>query len=137
MNQSLKKVGASRQKMFGPRGILVCGFSTDHRKAILKMFGDKKFNKISVIFTGEKDSDTLLKNIFGRDHQTGMEETCGLAPAIIMSGLTEQELHYTMTTYKKTGLPRPLWATLTPTSQNWTVTALVDELNSERLHFEK
>jgi len=66
-----------------------------------------------------------------------MEETCGLAPAIIMSGLTEQELHYTMTTYKKTGLPRPLWATLTPTSQNWTVTALVDELNSERLHFEK
>jgi hypothetical protein len=75
--------------------------------------------------------------MLSRDHQTCMAEPCGLMPAIVMSGLTEQELHYTMATYKKKGLPRPLWATLTPTSQNWTVAALVDELNGERLHFEK
>ena len=137
MNQSFKKVGGSRQKMFGPRGILVCGFSTDLRKAILEIFEDKKFKKITVIFTGENDGDALVKNMFSRDHQAGMAENCSLTPAIVMSGLTEQELHYTMAAYKKTGLPRPLWATLTPTSQNWTVAALVDELNTERLHFEK
>ncbi len=137
MSHSLKVVGESQKRMYGPRGILVCGFSADERKTIVKMFSDKKFKKLPVIFTTPDDQNALMKDMITRDHQTGMEGECELDPAIIMSGLTEKELHRTMSAYKKLKMTKPLWATLTPTSENWTVAALISELTSERLHLEK
>jgi len=143
MSHSLKVVGESKQKMYGPRGILVCGFSADERKSILKMLSDKKFKRLPVIFTTSEDRRELMKEMITRGHQTGLDSECGpgdecpLDRAIIMSGLTEKEFHRTMKTYKKLKLTKPLWATLTPTSENWTVESLISELNSEKLHLEK
>lgn len=137
MSHSLKVVGESKKRMYGPRGILVCGFSREERKAIDKMFNDKKFKTLPVIFTSRNDQPALMKDMITRPHQTGMDGECGLDPAIIMSGLTEKELHRVMSTYKKLKMSKPLWATLTPTSENWTVEALISELNNERLHLEK
>jgi len=137
MSHSLKVVGESKKRMYGPRGILVCGFTAEERNTILKMFGDKKFKRLPVIFTTADDRPALMKEIITRAHQTGVEGPCGLDCAIIMSGLTEKELHRTLSTYKKLRMAKPLWATLTPTSENWTVEALVSELNREKLHLEK
>ena len=137
MNNSFKVVGESKKRMYGPRGILVCGFSSDERETILKMFSDKKFKRLPVVFTTSEDRTELMKIMLTREHRTGREHECGLDCAIIMSGLTEKEFHRTMKTYKKLNLAKPLWATLTPTSKNWTVEALISELNSERLHLGK
>lgn len=139
MDHSLKVVGESQKRMYGPRGILVCGFSLAERKAIVKMFGDKKFKKLPVIFTTSDDQNALMKDVIIRKHQSGMEDEGECEPdrAIIMSGLTEKELHRTMSAYKKLKMAKPLWATLTPTSENWTVEALILELKNERLHLEK
>jgi len=123
--------------MYGPRGILVCGFSSNERKTILKIFTNKKFKHLPVVFTDSEDRLELMKDMITRAHQTGMGHECGLEHAIIMSGLTEKELHRTMKAYKEVKLPKPLWATLTPTSESWTVEALISELNSERLHLGK
>jgi len=137
MNHSLKVVGESREKMYGPRSILVCGFSSDERKTILNIFKNKKFKGLPIVYTTSEDRLELIKNMVIRNHESGIDSVCGLERAIIMSGLTEKELHLTMSAYKKTKLLKPLWATLTPTSQNWTVEALISELNNERLHLEK
>jgi hypothetical protein len=137
MSHSLKVVGESKKRMYGPRGILVCGFSSEERKSILDMLSDKKFKNLPVIYTTNADRTELMKDIIARAHQTGLEDECTLDRAIIMSGLTEKELHRTMKTYKNLKLPKPLWATLTPTSENWTVESLISELNSEKLHLEK
>jgi uncharacterized protein DUF3783 len=137
MSHSLKVVGESKNRMYGPRGILVCGFSSEERKTILKMLSDKKFKNLPVIYTTEDDRTVIMKDIISRAHKTGLENECKLDRAIIMSGLTEKEFHRTMKTYKKLKLTKPLWATLTPTSENWTVESLISELNSEKLHLEK
>ncbi len=50
---------------------------------------------------------------------------------MIMSGFTEQELHLFMGSYKAAELPRPLWATLTPHSENWSLLQLLTELSAE------
>jgi len=52
--------------------------------------------------------------------------------AIILSGLTERELHTVLKNYRPLGLPSPLWATLTETSVNWPLKTLLIELMSER-----
>jgi len=137
VSHSIKEVGESKKRMYGPKGILVCGFSADERQQILKMLKDKKFKKLPVVFTAAGDRRELMKDMITRPNETGLEEECRLERAIIMSGLTEKEFHRTMKTYKKLKLERPLWATLTPTSENWTVENLISELNSERLHLEK
>ncbi len=143
MNHSLKVVGESKKRMYGPRGILVCGFSSEERKSILKMLSDKKFKNLPVVYTANNDRTELMKDIITRAHKTGLEDECRpenecrFDRAIIMSGLTEKEFHRTMKTYKKLKLAKPLWASLTPTSENWTVEKLISELNSEKLHLEK
>jgi len=137
MSHSLKPVGESKKRMYGPRGILVCGFSSDERKTILRIFSNKKFKRLPVIFTNGEDRLALMKDMITRAHLTGLDHECDLDRAVIMSGLTEKELHRTMSAYKKLKLPKPLWATLTPTSENWTVEALILELTNERLHLGK
>jgi len=137
MSHSLKVVGESKKRMYGPRGILVCGFSSEERKSILKMLSDKKFKNLPVVYTTNADRTELMKDMITRAHKTGLEDMCKLDRAIIMSGLTEKEFHRTMTTYKKLKMVKPLWASLTPTSENWTVESLISELNSEKLHLEK
>ncbi len=143
MSHSLKVVGESKKRMYGPRGILVCGFSPEERKSILKMLSDKKFKNLPVVYTTNADLTIMMKDMITRDHKTGLEDECGpenkcrLDRAIIMSGLTEKEFPRTMKTYKKLKLIKPLWASLTPTSENWTVESLISELNSEKLHLDQ
>jgi len=137
MSHSLKVVGKSKKRMYGPRAIMVSGFTPDERQILLKMFKNKKFKKIPVVYTSDKDKPVLVKEMFQRDNLSGFDENCSLNNAIIMSGLTEKEFHFTMSAYKKTKLPKPLFATLTPTSENWTVDSLVTELKNEHLHIEK
>jgi len=132
----LKVVGGSKKRMYGPRCMLVCGFLPAQRKDILTMI-EKKFKNMPVVFTAKKDPLELMKNMVIRGHQTGLDSECELERAIIMSGLTEKQLHQSMAAYKKLKLPKPLWATLTPTSEKWTVEALLAELANERLSFEK
>ena len=143
MSNSFKVVGESKKRMYGPRGILVCGFSSEERKTILKMLSDKKFKNLPVVYTTNADRTELMKDMLTRAHKTGLEDEsgpeneCTLDRTIIMSGLTEKEFHRTMTNYKKLKMVKPLWASLTPTSENWTVESLISELNSERLHLGK
>ena len=136
MTGTFKQVGESDQRMYGPRSIVVCGFSTGQRKILYNVFQDLKFPHLAVAFTNGRDRDTLMREMVARPHKSGLAEPCDLAPAVIMSGLTEKELHKTMAAYKKKNLPKTLWATLTPTSENWSVADLLAELMAERLHFE-
>jgi len=66
MSHSLKVVGESTKKMYGPRGILVCGFSADERKTIVKMFADKKFKHLPVVFSTREDRMELMKDMVSR-----------------------------------------------------------------------
>ena len=54
-----------------------------------------------------------------------------------MSGLTQNELHLLMSGSRKSGMKPPLWATLTPTSETWTVINLLQELTAEHQAMQK
>ena len=48
-----------------------------------------------------------------------------------MCGLTQNELHLLMSGSRQAGMKPPLWATLTPTSENWAMQDLLKELAAE------
>jgi hypothetical protein len=62
---------------------------------------------------------------------TGWEVSSELPRAIIMAGITQNELHRLMSACRQSRMKPTLWATLTPTSETWTIQNLLIELAAE------
>ena len=90
-----------------------------------------------MVFAREEDADASLGDIVASEAGKGKGLSSGLSRAIIMSGLTEKELHLLLSTYRSQKLPPQLWATLTPVSEAWTLRALLEELAREAEAFKK
>lgn len=134
---TFKKVGESAEPMYGPRAILVCGFNSKEQETVMKLFDAIQLADTPVVFATAADTEMRLCDLLIRPDQSGRDEGSGIARAVVMSGITERELHQILSSYKGAGLPRPLWASLTPVSENWALSALLEELKAERMAMEK
>ena len=133
---TFKKMEQTDQPLYGPRAVLVCGFSASERDSIMQILGTVPLKAVSVIFATATDNDRTLGDLFSLPALSGRDGTAGPVRAIILAGITEKELHRTLAAYRGSGLERPLWATLTPFSENWTLSALIEELEKERAAME-
>ena len=134
---TFKKVGKSKKQMYGPRKILICGYPPPEHSSIVSIINAHEFDNLPVIFITDDDLEVTLKDLLTLQDRHGMGELSKMERAIIMSGLTHKELQKLMTSYRNAGLPRQLWASLTPTSENWTIKGLLNELASEAEAFNK
>jgi hypothetical protein len=125
------RVEVSDKRMYGPKGILVCGYPpAEHR--FFALFMDKAgFSDRPVIFPTSDDANRTLKELLGMAAGSGIGESADLPRALILSGFTQSELHGILYAYRQAGLPAQLWATLTPVSENWTLVDLLRELVKE------
>jgi len=134
---TLKRVGESTVRMYGEPGLLVCGFTADQHVNLVMLLEEIKLSDMPMIFLSQEHADITLKQALKLPDRTGFEKNSDLTTAIIMSGFTEAELHKLISSYKKLALPYPLWASLTPISENWKVSALLNELLAEQAAFIK
>jgi len=123
--------------MYGPRAMLVCGYTPPEQEKLMKTLNTIQLTDPTVTFATEADTGKSLGELLTRPDQSGRNDNSDIARAVILSGMTEKELQQLLSSYKKSGLPRPLWATLTPFSEKWTLSALLDELKQERLAMER
>jgi hypothetical protein len=133
---TFKKIGESDESMYGPRAILVCGFAPSEQKIVIKLLDTIQLTDVPVIFATTADTETCLRELFTLPNLSGRNTDCDIARAVVMSGITEKELQKILSNYKGTGLPRLLWATLTPFSENWALSTLLEELKKERTAME-
>lgn len=128
-------VGTSDERMFGPRKIIVCGFSVDDQKAFREMAAAVGMADMPMVFAGVDKAAAALGDIVEMPEGTGYGQVSELERAVILSGLTEKELHAIMAGYRGLGLPGSLWATLTENSVGWPLSELLKELAAEREAF--
>jgi len=128
---TFEKVESSDKKMYGPKGLLVCGYPEPEQLALLSLLKENELSAFPVIFATNGDTQTTLKQIFAAEDRHGQGENSEMTRASIMSGFTQEELHILMESHKSSNLPTQLWAALTPTSENWSVIDLLNELSSE------
>ncbi|MCD6187915.1 MAG: DUF3783 domain-containing protein [Desulfuromusa sp.] len=128
---TMRKVGQSSKRMFGPRKLLVCGYPETQQQALLSLLKKCRLSSVPVIFATNSDIQRPLKEILESDDRHGQGEASDMKRAVIMSGFTQKELHTLMAAYRKFKLPIQHWATLTPISESWAVTDLLDELEAE------
>ena len=134
---TFRKVGKSSKTLYGPRAMLVCGFTPEEQKAVVAFVKGLGMKSVPVIFAVKSDGNGILQELMSRPDQSGFEEHCPLERTIVLSGITESELHKILSSYRGTGLPQPLWATLTPVSHTWPLSDLVEELKKERAAIER
>ena len=126
-----EKVSASDKPMYGPRKLLICGFSAEIQPHVVKLLEILKLSDIPRLWVTGENSGSLISEVLALEDNTGWGVSSGLPRAIIMCGLTQNELHLLMSGSREAGMKPPLWATLTPTSETWTVQDLIKELVTE------
>ena len=130
------KVGKSKKHMYGDRGLLVCGYRQEERTDFIKWVDQIGLPGIRVVFASSHDLGTSVGDILTYENKTGFVGASDMARAVIMSGLTQTELHRLLTAYRKAGFASQLWATLTPVSEEWPLENLLNELQAEKKSME-
>ena len=126
-----EKVAASDKPMYGPRKLLICGFSAEIQPHVVNLLEIIKLAEVQRIWVTAEHAGSLISDVLALEDSSGWGVTSELPRAIIMCGLTQNELHLLMSASRQAGMKPPLWATLTPTSETWTVRDLLTELAAE------
>ena len=129
---TFERVHHSDDRMYGPTKLLLCGFSAPAQPkflAVLKMAG---LEGVEVLWASDSHAQTYLADLLSLPDGSGAGKGSDLPRAIIVSGITQNQLHGLMTLCRKTGMQQSLWAALTPTSETWALAQLLTELQAER-----
>ncbi len=130
-NGTFKKIGSTDTPMYGPPKVLVCGTPPKRQRKVLDLLKKSGLDRFPVVFVTAEEESQPLAELLTREHLSGQGLPAGQRRAIILSGFTENELRGFLAALRKEKSQRPLLATLTPTSVNWTVHFLLDELSAE------
>jgi hypothetical protein len=130
-NGTFEKIGKSEERMYGPKGVIVCGYPPPEHEPLANALEKLGLGDRPIIFVANNTASETLKDVLTFENRSGLGQPSDMARAVIMSGFTQEELHRLMNAYRQAGLPKQLWATLTPASEAWSVSQLLEELAAE------
>jgi hypothetical protein len=130
-DDGFQKVDQSNNLLYGPRKLLLCGFTADVQPKFITLLDMIGLAAIPLAWVTEDQADIQVGDLAQLESGTGSGASSGLPRAIIMSGISQNELHTLMAGCQKSGMQQPLWATLTPTSETWPIQNLLKELAAE------
>ena len=125
------RVGPTEECLYGPRGLLICGAPDRAHDKIREKLREILPDDLPILFIRDDQADLALKEALCLPDGSGHGEESTLRLAVIMSGFTGNQLKELMAAWRQNNWPRPLWATLTPVSENWPIRALLEELAAE------
>jgi hypothetical protein len=118
--------------MYGPRKLLLCGFPAGAQSKFARVLEMAGLEQTPLVWANQENTGQTLSTLLDLPDGTGSDRDSTLARAVVVSGITENQLHSLMNVCRKSGMQQALWAALTPTSETWTLECLLDELNKER-----
>lgn len=136
-DSGFQKVTQSDQALYGPRKLLLCGFAAEVQPKFNKLLEMIGLAGLPLVWVTEDQSDIQVGDLVELENGTGSGASSDLPRAIIMSGISQNELHTLMAGCRKSGMQQPLWATLTPTSETWSIRNLLKELAAEHRTMQK
>ena len=126
-----EKVSPSDAPLYGPRMLLLCGFSESVQPNFNKLLELIGLSEIPKVWVTDDQADIWVGELVKLPDNTGYGISSDLPRAIIMAGITQSEMHGLMSGCRKSRMKETLWATLTPTSETWTIESLLKELAAE------
>ena len=127
-----KKVSPSEKSLYGPRKLLLCGFSEKVQHNFAKLLALIELSDIPKVWVADDQAGILVGELMTLEDGSGFGQPSNLPRAIIMAGITQNEMHQLMSGCRQAEMKPPLWATLTPISETWKLEDLLKELAAER-----
>ena len=132
-----EKVSNTDRPLYGPRKLLLCGFSQSVQPNFAKLLELIGLSEIPKVWVSENQADMRVDELMELEDGSGWAVSSELPRAIIMAGITQNEMHRLMTGCRESKMKPTLWATLTPTSETWTIQSLLKELVAEHQAMQK
>ena len=136
-DDGFQKVDQSDNMLHGPRKLLLCGFAAEVQPKFITLLDMIGLASIPLVWVTQDQADIHVGELVQLDDGAGTGASSELPRAIIMSGISQNELHILMAGCRKSGMQQPLWATLTPTSEAWPIQNLLKELAAEHRAMQK
>ena len=128
---TFRAVGASDARMHGATAVLVSGFAVEEQKALRSLMDLNGLSDVPAVYIVAALLDHSLSELTRLPAESRAGETAELPRCVVMSGLTEKQLHALMDSYREASLPRPHWASVTPTSETWSIKQLLIQMLKE------
>jgi hypothetical protein len=126
-----QRVSRSDRPLYGSRKLLLCGFAAGEQAEFIALLDAIGLPALPLVWVAEDQAGLSVGELAKLDSGTGAGLSSGLPRAVIMSGITQNELHLLMSGCRKAGMKQALWATLTPISETWPLQNLLQELAAE------
>ena len=134
---TFEKVSPSEKPLYGPRKLLLCGFSEQVQPNFARLLELIELSGIPKVWVSDDQAGTRVDELLALDDGAGFGRPSHLRRAIIMAGITRNEMHRLMSGCRQAEMKPPLWATLTPVSETWVLEDLIEELSAERAALQK
>lgn len=130
---TFKKIDDNDEQAPGPPTVLVCGFSPEIEAPLKEVLAEVEAQDHRVIFC----TPSMVKRPLGDALATEPAEESPAAPdalprAMVLSGLTGAQIQEFLGSYHSSGLPRPIFASVTPANLEFPVGKLLVELIAEQ-----
>ena len=126
-----EKLSHAGKPLYGSRKLLLCGFSQNVQPKFLKLLELIELCDIPKVWVTDDQAAKRICELMELEDGTGWGVSSELPRAVIMAGITQSELHRLMSACRQSTMKPTLWATLTPTSETWTIQNLLIELAAE------
>ena len=129
---TFEKLNKTEKTLYGPEKLLLCGFSIRAQatfSAMLELIGLGNVPRIWVL---PEQKDTPIRELLALDGGSGSGKGSNMPKAVIVAGIAEKALIALMGACKKSDITGIMWAALTPTSEQWAIDRLLEELAAER-----
>ena len=134
---TFEKVSPSEKPLYGTRKLLLCGFSESVQPNFAKLLELIELSDIPKVWVADDQAGIRVGELIALADGSGFGQPSSLPRAIIMAGITQNEMHQLMSGCRQAEMKPPLWATLTPVSETWILEDLLKELAAERAAMEK
>ena len=131
-DSTFRPIGDSDTRMPGDTAVLVSGCSVDEQALLRSLMDDNGLADVPAVYIAVVSLDSTLSELTALPAETNAGAVAELPRAVVMSGLTENQLHLLMKVYRESSLPQPCWASVTPTNGKWSIKRLLIELLKER-----
>lgn len=132
MDSDFKPMDEEQAPLYGPRKIMLAGFSAAAQPNVLKLLEMAGLTDLPTVWVSLEDGEEVVSHIFEREDRSGWGSESQIPRAIVVAGILQSELRTLMQGTRATGMRPPLWAVLTPTSEKWQLKTLIGHLVAER-----
>ena len=126
-----KRIDKDEGAPLGPLALLLCGFSTDQAQTVSSFLGTVELADHRVVLCTEPMLSKPLGEALTTTEDDPPVPPDQLPRVIVLSGMTGTQVRIFLDRFSSTQLPRPIFATVTPSNLGFTVRDLLIELLKE------